>query len=456
MENCGLNESEQMRSTKPTSISIWKRLKNRSSRSVENADLIHLYIKFYSILWVGSYLVFIFITEYLNKDRQIRLLSFYAQDGPGNVDPACLPDPIGVHYFGDLVSAACHSRMSAPYLSTYATNYFPLSYFVLRPFDLLMRNGLPVVMAMVLIISVLLIPFPIYLKIRKSKKSIAFLFCILAVFLSQPFLSILDRGNIQFLVTGFVVLGLYFIDMRKTNVSPVLIGLGAALKGYPVVFAFVFLRRREWRRFTVSISVAATTNLAALVMFPGGLSKNFEAMIRQLRPFTEVETQWLRYNTSFKALLLSIVEKNDGIIGEIASFLNRNYQIILVGLALLITALILNKTLEIFHFLILCSIFSSALIDLSATYTLSFFFSCFMFFEEINRDKKVNYVLLACLAIVLTPKGISVSPGGSNEGASLISFVNPSLMLIMLGCITFTGLRNIYLLNFRRNDQPFA
>jgi hypothetical protein len=395
-------------------------------------DLVGGYLKFYSLLWISSYTVFIILTEYLKRDDQIRLLSFYSQDGPGNVDPTCIPKPIGVHYFGDLVSAVCHSRLSAPYLSPFATNYFPLTYFIMKPFNFVMGIGLPVLMLTVLIISLTTIVLPIYLRIRVNNAGSAITFCCIAVFLSQPFLSILDRGNIQFLVAGFVISGLLLIDRRQTSVSPLLIGLGAALKGYPIVFALVFLRRREWRRFAIAISTAITSNTLALILFPGGLSANFRALIRQLRPFTEVETQWLRYNVSFKAFLLSVVEKNQGVIGDIAKFLNSNYQFLLIITSVAIVAMLLDRKIEIFHFLILCSIFSSALIDLSATYSLTLFFTCFLVIDQIDRKKLINRILLVCLALIMVPKGISVSQGGSDQGASLVSFMNPSLMLIML------------------------
>ena len=82
------------------------------------------YFRAYVGIWAASLCAGYLMTQYLQKNSFARFFSFYAEDAPGNVATSCLPKPIGVHYFGDFVSAACHAKLPSPYLSEFATNTF--------------------------------------------------------------------------------------------------------------------------------------------------------------------------------------------------------------------------------------------------------------------------------------------------------------------------------------------
>jgi len=77
----------------------------------------------------------------------------------------------------------------------------------------------------------------------------------LAFVLTPWLLSLVQVGNIQPLVVAMLAFG---ISRRS---GPLWIGIAASLKGVPLVFALVYLARRQWMR--IGLAVAATAILLA-------------------------------------------------------------------------------------------------------------------------------------------------------------------------------------------------
>lgn len=92
--------------------------------------------------------------------------------------------------------------------------------------------------------------------------------------LFMPFLAqAAIHGNVQPLLVALLV---HTVDGR---LGPVSIGLAASLKGFPIIYAFVYAMRREWRNFAIAVAItavlAATLLLADLSnypLYPGSLA----------------------------------------------------------------------------------------------------------------------------------------------------------------------------------------
>jgi hypothetical protein len=390
------------------------------------------FLRIYIIMWTSAITYLFYRAEYLKIDSFAISLSFHSAEPPGNVAVTCLPKPIGVHYFGDFVSAACHAKLPSPYISEYATNYFPFSYIIMRPFAWLLNFGLGWSVSALFVFALLTIVVPVYFALQNHRTIDSVIFVILAVFLNQPFISMIDRGNIQILVTGFVVVGMYHLDSRKSWMSPVLIGFATAMKAYPVIYMAIYVRRREWKRLIISLITALFVSLCSLLMFTGGITENFRMMIRKILVFHDVTNTWLRYNSSLKALLLSVEEKNSGWAGEIAREFLSNYTVVILCLVLILSVVILTLNIDMFSFGILAATFCSLFLDLTATYVLTLFIVPLMYLSDSPTKPWTRFVSLTCLAILLVPKGISLTKTGGDHVASLASFLNPAMMILLI------------------------
>jgi hypothetical protein len=81
------------------------------------------------------------------------------------------------------------------------------------------------------------------------------------------------HGNVQPLLVALLV---HTVDGR---LGPIAIGVAASLKGFPVIYAFVYAVRREWRNFGISVCVTAAlagtlllADLANYPLYPGSLA----------------------------------------------------------------------------------------------------------------------------------------------------------------------------------------
>jgi hypothetical protein len=193
----------------------------------------------------------------------------------------------------------------------------------------------------------------------------------------------------------------------------------------------IFVRRREWKQLTISISAAALFSIASLISFSGGVVANVHAMIDKVLVFHEIQTSWLRYNSSLKGLLISVVELDIRLLSPFSQTVLNQYTFISLLLALSIGVVIIKCKADMYAFSVLSAIFCSLLIDLSATYVLTLFIIPMLYLTD-NQDfgilKKIS---LISLAVLMVPKGISLTNAGTDHTASLISVVNPIAMIVL-------------------------
>ena len=142
-----------------------------------------------------SFLALVYlVSEYFNENRLDGYLSFQANDGPGYIQPSCVPKPLGIHYFGDFVSTACHSRLPSPYLSYWSSNYLPFAYVLMKPFGFLMKFNFKFSVFLFLLLTVILIIIPIWVSLSGIKDSATKVIAIVVmVIMTYPFFSVMDR-----------------------------------------------------------------------------------------------------------------------------------------------------------------------------------------------------------------------------------------------------------------------
>lgn len=426
----------------------------KASQNDSPKSSLQFYLGVYSAFWFLTFWVAIFISEYWQIDRIIKIFSFYSADGPGSVDASCLPSPIGLHYFGDFVSVVCHSSLGSPYLDT-STNYFPGAYLFMQIFAPLMKISLWLALGSFYVLAVGILVYLLRAVFKHSMNwyQISF-FLFFAVGSSQPVMSLLDRGNLQVVVTLLVLLAAIEISLgsERRGLDPWVIGIATAFKGYPIIFAVPYIRNREFRKLGISIFVAISITVVALLSFSGGFFNNISAMKNSIFGFREGGSNWLRYNVSLKALFYSVVQKDFLGMGNVAEWLIGHYLVLIVILAIMIALAIVKLDLEIHEQFLLGAVFCGLLVDYTSSYVLTLLVVPLVLLMKFGSVSNLNKAYLCLIAFLMVPKGFSLSNSSADHAnqlsttfsdhmPSLASVINPLAMLALLAITITAGVK---------------
>jgi hypothetical protein len=411
----------------------------------EHQNLIKFYAAATILSWSIASTSLLISILYFGRGSLDRLLSFKASDLPGNLQTGCNVNPVGVHYFGDLVSTLCHSMLPSPYLSEVTTNYFPFTYVIFRPFLPIFTSeaGVAYVIALFIAVGAILIGIPFLHALREQTISDRLIVLILGIALSQPMINAIDRGNSQILVTGFLVSGIYFYSVGKKEVGPILLGIAVALKGYPLIYLVRHIQLREWRSLYLAARTALLTTVISLLIFEGGPVRNIRAMMQDIANFRSYENQLL-YNNSLKALIQS-AERLNVLPNSMFDFFEPNLlivSIIIIGFSLALLAL---RNLNGFEAAIVCASTCCLVLDLTSAYVLTLFIIPILFISQIHIADVKNKLLLTMIAVLMAPKNLILiheTRGDLDSSVGLNSIINPAIMMTMIAIIGFTHLNN--------------
>ena len=89
-------------------------------------------------------------------------------------------------------------------------------------------------------------------------------FLAISLVTSYPLLFSFERGNMETLIAIFITLGVWAFCTGRLTWAAVLWGVFGAVKLYPLLLAALFLSRRQYRAFALTIVTAAATTLASL------------------------------------------------------------------------------------------------------------------------------------------------------------------------------------------------
>lgn len=400
--------------------------------------------KYYGALWVLALVTTFVISQYFNWDSWASIVSFYPNEPPGNVKADCLPKPLGVHYFGDLVSFSCHSMEQNPYFPPIGFNYFPLAYIIGKPFGWLLREGL--IYALVLFVALFAQLVFILQQVRHKENpqsNYPIYWVIAIVLLSSPGIATLDRGNIQLLVFVAMAVWLRSEVSQKSVLGAIWLGMAAGIKGYPAFFALYYVKRKEWRALATFSTSALLSFIVPLLVMGNGVVANSRLLLEQLQTFRDAGSvdSITRYNTSLRSLLA--VLSRTAFFGELlpslllkaVEFVSENYTFVGAFLMLFIAVLSLSRAVELFEFTTLGAVACCLLPDLVATYVLGFFWLPLFALDPSRLLNPYRQVVVILVSVILVPKGIPIFD--SQLLFSLTSIINP---LAMIAILVVTGL----------------
>ena len=351
-----------------------------------------------------------------------------------------LRDPVvGVHSFSDLLLHLSWASSQSPYLaltpsSLPASNYPPFAHVFLLP---LTFASYDFAVAIFIVLSISIIIIPISRSLLWLSKPMLIAVLVGGVVFTYPMLMIVDRGNIQGITTGFCLVGLWFFLGQKYKVAAVMIAFAAALKIYPILFMFIFLRRRKFREFFIGCGMAALLTLGALASFRGGLKSNVIGFVGGLSNFTggTANPEVLIPRNHSLSALLSFVYLNFAFGNlDLSLALLENFVIVLVIIAAFLSIvstrwLYINEN----QLILLICIVICLVPAITYGYVLSVFFMVLLHLFDERTDlsdspKWYPHFLVMVLAALFTAKGIPIRYVFQ---ATIGTVVNPMLMLLL-------------------------
>lgn len=392
---------------------------------------------------VGVTLCFV-VSSYLNKGLFEHFISYLGSDGPAGYANSVVPPRLGVHTFGDYLLPRWQSNLSSPWFITDTANgprnnYLPFTMAVFWFFSVISYWESFILFMTIGTIALL---SSIWFSMSGEQSVTRGQLIINSVILTSPFVSLMDRGNIQILLTALIVLAfLLFMNDRKSW-GAFALGLAIALKGYPIVFLVIWLRKRRWKDCLISLSTAAFATILPLLFYDGGILRNLSRIFRNVRLNEEMYAyESLAYNNSLKGSLLSLQNFHMAGISSAAQFGFEHIH--LLNLLIVTTAgfVMLKKQASLFDVSLMGAVLATTLVDYVAAYALGLYFVALMTLNHGAEQYSVwkRRLLFLLIGIQMMPKGVPVKfwseslTGPTTTFTSLFGGIVGILILLICG-----------------------
>jgi hypothetical protein len=405
-----------------------------------------------SVCFAIGFAAIYIVSSYLQRSTFENLLSFYGPDGPGMYPNAPLPNPFGVHFFGDFLLPQWQSILSDPWIYKEAVgppvnNYLP---FTMGVFWIFAQFTYWNSFIAFLVSSILIFGYPL-LKVLRNYTGIEKAQIILSsVVLTGPMISLLDRGNLQFLMIGFCVLATHAFVKKRYWIAAVLFGLAIAMKAYPIVFLIFFIRGKKWRHLFLSAGTAFVATWIPLIFYAGSPIQILKSVWENIRIWGDVyDYGYLAYNNSVRGFLISVESLQIPILSPISSFLYSNIVFSLTVIGLLAVFVLLCPKVPPAEIALVGVALICCLVDFVPPYVLGMYFVAFYFLwdQESQLPKKWLVAYGWLLAVLLMPRGIPVEFWNSN-----FAFDQPTYTSLLGGICSFGIIMLVFIRHFNRQN----
>lgn len=255
------------------------------------------------------------------------------------------------------------------------------------------------------------------------------------VFLSSPFLFLLERANIVILTLFFVLL--FFILYESGNKKAkefglVSLGLASGLSFFPILFILILLREQKWKESGRALLYSAICffvpfalfgGLDGIALFFGGLMPSsgihdievFQVQFSNLFAFLGKTFGWYEGNTAVLSNIFITFTAIAGILGIF--FLREKWKAVLLAVCLFI-GISADSPVFMLSFLILPVI---------------------QFLNDNEKRCVINYIYLVLFAVVLIPKAFGPLHGGAYYAVNL----SVSTIIDMVSLTLLTALASV-------------
>jgi hypothetical protein len=374
---------------------------------------------------------------YLGAFDFASVLSFQANDWPFNI--RTLPDSsfaVGIHYFGDFLATWRQSAVASPYVtdaSLWPSNYPPAVHLLFRPLTWLPYH---VALFVFLTASAVAVIGPMWFAFRTRPAAQRVLLVVSGVVLTGPFLSMLDRGNLQGVVSGLVIVAALLLASRRDLWAAICIGLAAALKGYPLILIVILIHRRRWRVSAGALGVFCGITLLALLTFGGGIAANLEGLWSATSPFRNLEVGGETVVPAYNNSLYSFLQVAGAADVPGSNALLTHYGALVAVLALVVVVVALLPRLSLVERLIALCSFTILAPTITGSYALTLLLAPVAVLAlRGTRRWRLPTLYAVLIGLAMVPKALPIGSGD----VTVASVVNPMLVVMLLTAVAISG-----------------
>jgi len=321
-------------------------------------------------------------------------------------------------------------------------NYFPFLYVIMDVLALVGRDGAFATYLVSLISMMFYLSHKFMWSGEKFDTQTKIAAFGIALF-SFPFLFCIDRGNVEAFV--FIFTGFFFLSFMKGKykTAAVFIALASALKLYPCILAWLFIKKKQYKACVIAGILTVAISVLSMLTMKGGFMENFHGLVRELGHFTthytlyeQTKTDGFLFNVGFNGVSLFGILRHIGHFIPLELSVSSGYMAFnILAVIILIPTIyyVLKYENELWKQSFILSSFTILFMGTSFDYKmLSLLLSLFLFISAPfdNFDKK--YCIL--FAILFIPKQLPATINGygfsisDTFNALLILYINYSII----------------------------
>jgi hypothetical protein len=344
--------------------------------------------------------------------------------------------------FSDFTSTLPRIRNLTPYSHPDLwMNYFPLAYILLFPFSLIKNRLIAYFIFASGFLTFLIGMNTKIFSVKNLTKVENFRNIFILSFMSYPVLYALDRGNFDMflliLFAGFV----YAFKSEKYVLSAILMGIENAIKPFSILFSILFLFKKRFKEFFLSLLISALLIIGGFLFFKGGF---FDQIIIYIINLAKFKKLWVDSNYGIAGDTSSIFSALKFLLcdfGHIISMQVLGKLTVFIGFIVTTITIIFTYrektywkkvTLLTLHMLLVPYI----IID----YKLIFLLVPIWLF--VNSEEKTNFdrVYTVLFGVLLFSKKLFILWLHAGSQSQLVTYgviINPIIMSLFMGLIIF-------------------
>jgi hypothetical protein len=284
---------------------------------------------------------------------------------------------------------------------------------------------------------------------KENKNKIEALFITVILLLtSYPLIFLIDRGNLEGLVSIFIGLFLYFYVKNKYFIASIILALCVSLKPFAIVFIVLFLSDKKIKETLYFGVFSAIFTIGSLAFLPLGLAENFKYWLVDLNRYDEIYVKGfggaMYGHTPYN--VLHILNSKIGFTGDISMLKKFYFAFAIISFIIIIIYIVKyekyfwRKVFLLTLSMVWMPFISNDYTLISLCYPLVLYFTC----EETTMSSIYNKYIVILSALIMIPKQyFTIVPKG--QSPSLLStygistFISPILILILLIVMLYYG-----------------
>lgn len=352
--------------------------------------------------------------------------------------------------FGDFTEMLPLIKDLAPFKAhNYWLNYFPLSFLILFPFTFINNVTFSYIIFASIFIGFFAYLNKKYFICEQLNKVENFQNILILSSLSYPFLSLIDRGNLDMVL--FVLFAFFIISFKseKYLLSSILLAIANSIKPFTLMFLILFLLKKKYKELIINIILTTLLIIGGFMLLKGNIFDQISVFISNVADFNYryvySTKSWGMGNNSSLYMCLKMLFCMNSSSFHVSTFLLTNIYKYISALFTVITIFFACKEKIFWKQITLMTLYMLLIPPVITDYKLIFLFVPIYLFVNAKKEEatKSDLIYLIFFALLLIPKHYFIVDLLDNMNKfSISAILNPIIMLLFMGQIIFEQIKS--------------